>query len=78
VADRVWNLREQIEIARKSFAERPDWVKSISHFAGTNNVCAACGGGGMVPSGDPEFPMQPCECVKTRLQPRTVEEPDRG
>jgi hypothetical protein len=60
---RVWNIREQAEIARRSFDARPAWQKSISYFAGTNNVCTLCGGSKVVPSGDPEFPMQPCQCV---------------
>jgi hypothetical protein len=34
--DRKWNLKEQAEIAKNSFNERPEWVKSISHFSGTN------------------------------------------
>lgn len=59
---REWNIGEQAEIARKSFEERPEWVKRISHFAGTNNVCTLCGGSGVVPSNDPEFPMQQCAC----------------
>ncbi len=33
---RVWNIKQQADIAMKSFEKRPDWVKSISHFSGTN------------------------------------------
>jgi hypothetical protein len=33
---REWNIKEQAEIARESFEKRPAWVKSISHFSGTN------------------------------------------
>lgn len=37
---REWNIKEQAEKAKKSFDERPEWVKRISYFAGTNTVCA--------------------------------------
>lgn len=33
---RKWNIKEQAEKARSSFDERPKWMKSISHFSGTN------------------------------------------
>lgn len=48
---RVWNIREQAEIARRSFDERPAWVKRVSYFAGANTVCTVCGKGA------------PCDCV---------------
>lgn len=31
-----WNIKRQAEIAKQSFEKRPLWVKSISHFSGTN------------------------------------------
>ena len=33
-----WDLKRQAEIARKSFEERPEWIKRISYFAGTNTA----------------------------------------
>ena len=28
----IWNIKEQAEIAKKSYEERPDWIKQISHW----------------------------------------------
>lgn len=40
---RDWNIAEQVRIAKANFDARPEWVKRISYFAGTNNVCPRCG-----------------------------------
>jgi hypothetical protein len=37
---REWNIKEQAEKARTSFEERPSWMKSISHFSGTNTAAS--------------------------------------
>lgn len=68
MADREWDIREQARIAKASYDARPAWVKRISHFAGTNNVCATCGGTKVIPSGDPEFVMAPCPTCLAQAQ----------
>lgn len=39
---REWDIKRQAQIARESFDARPDWVKRISHFAGTNTAPLTC------------------------------------
>lgn len=39
--EREWDIAEQVRIAKANYDARPEWVKSISHFAGTNNVEAS-------------------------------------
>ena len=35
--ERMAGLAEQIELARKSIEEWPEWLRSSAHFSGTNH-----------------------------------------
>lgn len=35
---RTAGLAEQIELARKSIEQWPDWLRSSAHFSGTNHL----------------------------------------
>lgn len=36
--EREWNIKEEADIAKASYEKRPAWLKSISHFSGTNTA----------------------------------------
>lgn len=52
---RVWNLLQQARIAKANHEAAKAREPHLFH-------CDACNDSGVVPSGDPEFPLRQCEC----------------